>query len=304
MPENHFLHFSKKERAGIFVLLALVGAVTLLPRLYRKFTTPVINIEDSVLSRFTELSQAKDTLIMPDYPREKSRFGYSTNRPGNPVSPPFYFDPNTLSAEGWQSLGVKQKTIGTIQKYLSKGGKFSKAEDLEKIWGLRSEAARLIPYVRIPRPSSSENSISEKAVSIQPRKNMIIDINDADSLQWLSLPGIGPALTKRIINFRERLGGFYEVDQVSETYGLPDSVFKKIRPMLSLSGHILRKTDINTATLDELKLNPYIKYAVANAIVRYRDQHGKFRSVDDLSNVMLVTDSLLNKIHPYLEVSQ
>ena len=51
----------------------------------------------------------------------------------------FYFDPNTLSKDGWQKLGIRDKTIKTIQNYLSKGGHFRKPEDLQRVYGLRNK---------------------------------------------------------------------------------------------------------------------------------------------------------------------
>jgi hypothetical protein len=48
----------------------------------------------------------------------------------------FYFDPNTLSAEGWKKLGLRDKTIHTIQNYLGKGGILRNPEDLQKVYGL------------------------------------------------------------------------------------------------------------------------------------------------------------------------
>ena len=91
------------------------------------------------------------------------------------------------------------------------------------------------------------------------------------------------------------------VDQVKETFGLSDSVFQKIKPQLLLTGEV-KKININTARLDELKVHPYIKYPLANAIVQYRTQHGAFKSVEDLKKLMIVNDEILNKVRPYLSI--
>ena len=56
------------------------------------------------------------------------------------------------------------------------------------------------------------------------RRQAAIDINTADSTAWVALNGIGPGFAKRIITYREKLGGFYQVDQLKEVYGL-DSVW-------------------------------------------------------------------------------
>ena len=89
---------------------------------------------------------------------------------------------------------------------------------------------------------------------------------------------------------------------MAETFGLPDSTFQKIKGYLKISGGNTRKININTASLDELKEHPYIRYQLANAIVQFRLQHGNFSSVDDIKKIMLITEEVFNKIFPYLTI--
>lgn len=213
----------------------------------------------------------------------------------------FYFDPNTLDVKGWQKLGVKDKTIGTIKNYLSKGGKFYKPEDIKKIWGLQEELAeKLIPYIQIPPKEfvAKEKPVFEKKTYTAP----LVDINSADTGALTPLPGIGSKLALRIINFRDKLGGFYSVEQVAETYGLPDSTFQKIKLRLVVHSNAVKQININTASLDELKAHPYIRYAMGNAIIQYRTQHGNFEVLTDVQKVMPITQELFNKIQPYLKL--
>jgi competence protein ComEA len=130
-----------------------------------------------------------------------------------------------------------------------------------------------------------------------------IDINMADSTAFIALPGIGSRLAERIIHFREKLGGFHSIDQIAEVYGLADSVFHLIRPLLQNPPFTVKKININTAGLDELKAHPYIRYAIANSIVRYREQHGAYADIEDLKKIMLITEQIYNKISPYLTAS-
>jgi competence ComEA-like helix-hairpin-helix protein len=217
----------------------------------------------------------------------------------------FYFDPNNLPATGWKKLGLKDKTISSIQKYLSKGGRFRQPEDLKKIWGLNQNLVqRLLPYVKIEAVNNSFQSRPEYESKKYEAKKMpaLMDINHADSISLDGLPGIGPALSRRILGFRDRLGGFYSVDQVSETFGLPDSVFKKIKDRLVLNDPMLRQININTATADEMKQHPYIRYQLANAIVQFREQHGLFSHIGDIKKIMMLNDEIYNKLAPYLTV--
>jgi competence protein ComEA len=219
----------------------------------------------------------------------------------------FYFDPNTLSAEQWKALGLRDKTISTILNYINKGGKFRSAEDLKKIYGLHDdEYERLSPFVKIenqtsvinktPTVSSINNSSNKKNY-----RGEIIDINNADTTTLMQLPGIGNKLANRIITFRERLGGFYAVDQIAETYALPDSTFIKIKPFLKTNNEV-KKININTADANILKQHPYIKWNLANAIIQYRNQHGLFKSVNDVQQIALITPEIFKKVAPYLKV--
>jgi len=223
----------------------------------------------------------------------------------------FYFNPNIITGSEWKRLGLRDKTIKTIENYRSKGGHFYKPEDLQKIYGLHNdEYERLKPYIKIGSNASKTNEVFVSPVpkdEIPPSKTYtsrysIIDVNTADTTAFISLPGIGSKLAARIITFREKLGGFYSVEQIGETYGLPDSTFQKINQYLKLDNSAVKKININTATVDEMKAHPYIKYSLANPIITYRNEHGSFSKVEDIKKVMVVTDEIYKKIAPYLAV--
>lgn len=209
---------------------------------------------------------------------------------------------------GWQQLGINDRTIKTIKNYTSKGGRFYQAEDLGKIFGLKKEDYnRLLPYVRIekdPKVVSGEKKTGDIVVDQQPRKkfNELIDVNTADTSSFIKLPGIGSKLAARIVSFRNKLGGFYTIDQVAEVYGIHDTVFQKIKHLLVCPAPLVHKMNINTVTLDTLKAHPYIKYQIANAVIQYREQHGKFKSATDIKEIHLVTGEILQKILPYITI--
>lgn len=241
------------------------------------------------------------------YQYDKRKSSYNEN--ATPKGELFYFDPNTISTADWKRLGLRDRTIKTIENYVSKGGHFYKPEDLQKIYGLYDdEYERLKPYIKIESGSSKPNDdfVSLKSKEeIQPAKTYaarysIIDVNTADTSAFISLPGIGSKLASRIVTFREKLGGFYSVEQIGETYGLPDSTFQKIKQYLKLDNPSVKKININTATVDELKAHPYIKYSLANPIIAYRNEHGSFSNLEDIKKVMAVTEDVYKKIAPYL----
>ena len=134
------------------------------------------------------------------------------------------------------------------------------------------------------------------------RKYEVLDINLADTAAYIALPGVGNKLALRIVSFREKLGGFYSIDQVGETYGLSDSSFQKIKQYLVVNTTYVKKINVNTASLETLKAHPYIRYAIANAIIAYRNEHGYFASMEDIKKIQVISDELFKKLLPYLSI--
>ena len=306
------LIFSKKNRTGILVLLAVIAAIFICT----KYVYPLIVKVEPVSN--AAISSATDSLIEKqadynnsntynDYNADEGYQAYSKKSYNNTFTGTmFYFDPNTLDAAGWQKLGIRDKTITSMQKYIAKGGRFREPDDLRKVWGLKDdEKERLIPYVRIAavaQPTYTNNYTPYEKKPYEKKVVAPVDINAGDSSAFDALPGIGGGYSRRIINFRNRLGGFYKVEQIAETFGLPDSVFQKIKPLLTITGNDIKKLNINTAKEEELKAHPYIRWQLAKVITEYKKQHGDFKTVQDLKKIMTIDDETYNKIAPYLTI--
>lgn len=221
----------------------------------------------------------------------------------------FLFDPNTASEQDLRRLGLPAGTVKSILNYRSKGGRFKNKDDLKKIYTLDEEDyVRLESYVSInqdvslesPRPVAYSGGDLQRFTAKTVAKNPI-DINQATETEWQMLPGIGEKRASQIVKFRQSLGGFLSIEQLGEMYGLPDSVFQRIRPLLSVLQADIRKIDINTASAEVLDAHPYISSKQAKLIVGYREQHGAFTAVDDLARIAVFSDrKWLEKVKPYL----
>lgn len=299
---KHFLYFTSKEKSGVLFLLFIILLLSAAPFIMLFAGRDKIFEYKNFRREMEILNTSKNQPAMNQSVIESIARETEEQRSQRPAL--FYFDPNKLDAEGWTNLGVKEKTALTIQKYISKGGRFRKPEDIGKIWSLPEEdVARLLPYVRIPpqeKPDKRISSPEQERKFTQKKKNIKVDINLADTSVFIALPGIGPGFAKRIVNFRTKLGGFYAVDQVAETFGLPDSTFQAIKPQLFVTPGLIKKININTATVEELKTHPYIRYNLANVMVNYRKQHGNFATVEDVKKIMILDDETYKKIEPYL----
>jgi len=303
-----YFSFTRKERTGIFLLSGAILVISFLPRALPWFyTKPTLQSEDlekdiAALKIIREDSTGR--FRYRDGPGRDKAVSKGWNRvQGDPQGELFPFDPNTLSPEGWKKLGIRDKTIQTIQRYVSKGGHFRIPEDIEKIWGLsEAEVKKLMPYVSIKQETKSSSYPGSFKKESYRREIQSFDINTADTTAFISLPGIGSKLAARIVAFREKLGGFTSVNQVAETYALPDSTFQKIRKYLLLNQPAVRQININQSPASAMRSHPYIRQNLAAAIIEYRERHGKYKSVPDIKKIMMVTDELFAKLAPYLTV--
>jgi len=299
-----YLSISRKERVGMLLLMSLVASVWVLPRWLgsRDMDAGLAARADSALS----LSKS---------PLSKSGLLES----GQP------FDPNTASDQVLLSLGFTERNLRTLRNYLSRGGRFRSAGDIHRLYGLDpSLASRLEPWVRIrdPRPAyprlytgPARPYAGPKAYPRPPDMNQpqgqepwrkpypirILDLNQADTSDLIDLPGIGSRLAARIVQFRERCGGFHSVEQLAEVYGIRDSVFRMLKPRLRVTSATIRLLRINALDADSLALHPYLSRTEARAIVRYRQQHGPYAQPGDLLKIDILTPDLLQKLLPYLD---
>jgi competence ComEA-like helix-hairpin-helix protein len=313
------LSFNRKERIAVLVVVGIILFSLFIPGIIKRSPgSKFVQTDTTWMAAVKKLEIKDSTSSNEDYRKEdnENAYAYQYDRKKNNYSESntikgelFYFDPNTIPSEEWKRLGLRDKTVQTIQNYLSKGGHFYKPEDMQRVYGLhKDEYERLLPYVKIESKNlipneqyaSSKSKDETQQAKIYPSKYTVIDINTADTSAFISLPGIGSKLASRIILFRDKLGGFYSIDQIGETYGLPDSTFQKIKQYLKLDNASIKKININTATVDELKAHPYIKFSLANPIVAYRNEHGAFSKIEDIKKVMAVTDEIYKKIAPYL----
>ncbi|MBX2871413.1 MAG: helix-hairpin-helix domain-containing protein, partial [Saprospiraceae bacterium] len=219
----------------------------------------------------------------------------------------FPFDPNTVSEEELHQLGLSSKVAKTWINFRNKGGVFQHAEDVKKIYGLHeNQYEQLHPFIGIPKRATVDTALvasaripTEAIPSSYDRRPLVIDINQAEASEWEQLKGIGPAYARRILSFREKLGGFISIDQVADTYHLPDSTFQLIRPFLR-SSPINKPIRINQVDAKTLQSHPFLSWKEANAIINYRYQHGKFSQLDDLYSLHALSEETILRIGPYL----
>ncbi|HEY0666757.1 MAG TPA: helix-hairpin-helix domain-containing protein [Sphingobacteriaceae bacterium] len=296
-----WFNFSKKELNGILVLCVLIFFVIIIPPVYSKIFLP----EDEDFSAFDkEISKfyASETTLSDGYSSYKNLKDEIEEK--ELVTEYFSFNPNGLPVESWKRLGLTSRQIQVIKNYESKGGKFFKKDDLKKIYSISTQDyARLEPYIEIPN-AYPQKRVEVKSTTSSKRSSFlsvkVVEINSADSSQLESLRGIGPAFASRIVRYRTRLGGFHSKEQLREVYGIDSLMFAAIKDQISVDDMAIQKININTAVFEDLKRHPYLSYKQMNAILKYRSQHGRFSSMNDMQKIVILNDEILRKIEPYI----
>lgn len=286
----NFFHFNKQERNGVFVLCIIIvilfGIKIVMPILTEDHRPiQLITIHPSSEYQKTE----KQKLRLNPTPFQSKT---SNQR--------FVFNPNTISEEDAIKLGLSKKLSATLINFRNKGGKFFKPEDLKKLYGLSPQLYHeLEPYILISDFKRNSANTKQKVYEKKTFRKELVEINSADSLSIVYLNGIGPAFTKRIIKYRNMLGGFHSTNQLKEVYGMTDSTFTLLSSQIKLDMNAIIKIPINAIDFNSLRKHPYFNFQSAQAIINYRSKHGKLTETT-FRDLGLFSNEKLDLILPYL----
>lgn len=190
-----YLTFNKRERNGLFVLVSII----LLMILYLNISHLFIQPQTTDFTKFEKEIELANASVSP-FPSPLEKVPKADEAFEDSPLERFVFDPNTLSANDWKRLGLSDKQIASINNYQAKGGKFRSKEDVKKMYCLpEKQYASLEPYIQIADIKKEiQNFEAKKLIS----QNALIDLNSADSMQLVSLNGIGAFYAKAILKYR------------------------------------------------------------------------------------------------------
>lgn len=244
-----------------------------------------------------------------DYRRGKGNKYYAVR--GRTVSR-FPFDPNTADSTELLALGLEPWQVRNIYKYRAKGGVFRKKEDFGRVYGLTNKQYRdLAPLIRIGsdyQPHTSRgyqnvpydeapDSVPGRRFPAKLRQGERIDLNDADTVLLLKVPGIGPYFAHQIVRTRKMLGGFYSVRQLLEIQDMPEEAL----PYFEVNPAKVHRLNVNKLSLVELRRHPYINYYQAKAIVDYRRLYGEIHDMGQLKLMKYFTPDDFERLRHYIE---
>lgn len=112
----------------------------------------------------------------------------------------------------------------------------SRVEDaIEKAGGMtRSAFEQSVNLARMVSDGEQIVVLNRSQVSTGAKASSFVSLNNATLEQLESLPGVGPALAKRIIDHRTEIGSFSDLSQLREVSGIGEKLYAKISQHLTL----------------------------------------------------------------------
>jgi DNA uptake protein ComE-like DNA-binding protein len=195
----------------------------------------------------------------------------------------------------WVVLGIR------AGQWHRQGAQRSHAEAVVPVRWLLDELAMVPPPKQ--RSEQPRRWQQQRPTASQASERPAVDLNTADSAALESMPYIGPFLAGRICRFREALGGFDDVEQLREVWGLRPESADKLIPRFHIGQGVYRTLCADTSSWSQLRSHPYIGSKEASAIERYR-RHHPLESIGDLTRAIPITDSMIRRWSPYLRICE
>lgn len=296
-----FFYYSKAERYAIIVLLFFIVlnlTLCLIITCSKQQT-----ISDEKLSDEEQILHDMDSLSQRDYSNHTSNYLNETSMSL------INFNPNTIDSLSLVRMGFPVRVVRNLIKYRRAGGSFKKVDDLAKIYGLTEKQFETVaPFVQLPTELRREKPIVEddSTMAIKPQRYIEhivkfdegtqVDLNMVDTSDLKRIPGIGSGIARQIVQYRQRLGGFYEVNQLKDLPYFNDDMLHWFR----LDEVHLEKIEINKAGLEQLRNHPYMNFYKAKVILEHRRKRGKINDISQLSFYEEFSDDDIKRLSPYL----
>ena len=300
-----FFYFSKGQRTAIIVLICLI-IITIVIEFLLPYIIP--QQEQSKSDFFDEAKRFEQTLVSRDSLRraqweQKYDSIFQNNKEFVKKEAEKYslfkFDPNTVDSATFVRLGLKPFIASNILKFRNKGGKFRTSESFSKVYGIYPEKFKeLEPYITIAEIKQTAKD-SVKSTTPTKIKNIIVELNSADTTELMKVYGLGRGYAKAIVRFRQQTGGFVNVEQLRELYGMNEENFNKISPSCKVNTQLVKKLQVNTASVERLNAHPYLNFYESKAIYEYRRRKGKLKNANELTAISELKSETIRKIQPY-----
>lgn len=208
------------------------------------------------------------------------------------------FDPNKMEDFKGYLLGIPHRALDSLYAYRSRGGVLRNFEEFRQVSGLPDSLLRqLRPYLRFPS--------RRRPARVKPIRHSPVggDLNSVTAEELQVVSGIGPVLSRRIVKFRDALGGFLDAAQLYDVYGLEPSVARKVIKMFPLTSiAAVERISLNDANVEQLASLLYLTREMAGEIVARRERHGPYQSLQELREIKSIPEAKIDRIALYLKL--
>ena len=296
-----FFYYSKSERRAVFALSFLIVCLLVAILLAPEKATVIVEepLAENVRTE-TDKVEADSFQRVVEH-REKKAVIKKTEAPSRKVvlAP---FDPNLADSIELLDLGLSPYVARNVLRYREKGGRFRTPESFARIYGLTEDQFETLrPYIRISESFRQKTDTSTYvrrdtfAVVYKYPKGTLVDVGVADTTELKKIPGIGSGISKAIVGYRNRLGGFYSLEQLREVR----FVTPEMMEWFKLDSISIRPLPVNRAGLDRLRNHPYLNFYQAKVILEHRKKHGEIKSLSQLSLYEEFTEKDLKRLSAY-----
>ena len=294
---------------GVAILVILIiGTLVMLKHYKPKKEVSLTWTNDSVKSEFVEYQSEQDSIRKTAWKKKYKRDTIAICMQE--------FDPNTADSSTLVHLGLKPWQAKNMLKYRAAGGKYRKAEDLQKLYGMTDSMYRALePYICIAVVNSIDTTdtidITVDTVKVDTmradsllrrqtiKRDTILNIRTADTTELKMIRGIGSYRARQIVRYREQLGGFARVEQVLEAKGM-EHMSDSVLNSFVLDSVVIDSLNINRISVQRLSKHPYLRFEQAKAIYELRRKYVRLDSIEQLYELDCLSPETIQKITPYL----
>ena len=252
-----FFYFSKGERSGLIILLCLITIAGIL--LIMNNNSGIVE-SNTVVSQSTTGKNAENNDSQPLAQSDNSQ-------PQNIAQNKNQNASNSQNSSNAQNLSSSEPKIESAANDPVNANMVA----AEKNESVSERVQRLTSY---SRPTYTRTEKFEEGT--------VVELNTADTTSLKKVPGIGSTFAKRIVGYRDLLGGYYSVTQLSEVYGIDEERYNALVQWFTADPSYISKININKLPQDSLSRHPYLSYNQARVIIQLRRQKGKLAGWDNL----------------------
>ena len=285
--KSHF-EFNKPQRSGIlFVCTLIVGLLCVL-----RFYSPQPSLLLDICSPQIVKQQAYVDSLRQEALEKKKPKRYP-------------FNPNFISDYKAYTLGLTPLEFDRLSRFRGSNKWIHSIADFKEVTKVSDSLLAIIgPLFKFPDwVVKSKAASAQKSVSVGLSYTDKTDLNTATQIQLQKVRGIGPALSARIISYRDKLGGFSVDKQLQNVWGLSQQVVANVLAGFTVkTPKQIKQIAINTASVSDIATIPGISFDFAKEIWEFRILRQKIESLSELKKIEGMTTSKYALIELYLHI--